>query len=65
MADPLDEAQDIETAEREHARANRQRYEGDSATECIECGEAIPEGRRRALPGIETCVYCAELDERL
>lgn len=63
MADPLDEAQGIEAAEREHALANRQRYEGESATECIECGEAIPEKRRKALPGIKTCVYCAELDE--
>jgi phage/conjugal plasmid C-4 type zinc finger TraR family protein len=27
-------------------------------THCIECGEEIPEGRRRALPGARTCVAC-------
>jgi phage/conjugal plasmid C-4 type zinc finger TraR family protein len=25
---------------------------------CVECGEEIPEGRRRALPGARTCVPC-------
>jgi len=27
-------------------------------THCVECGEEIPEGRRRALPGARTCVAC-------
>ena len=27
-------------------------------THCVECGEEIPEGRRRALPGARTCVTC-------
>ena len=27
-------------------------------THCVECGEEIPEGRRRALPGARTCVPC-------
>ena len=31
---------------------------GESATECDECGEAIPERRRDALPGVRTCVAC-------
>ena len=31
---------------------------GEGAAECIECGEAIPEARRRALPGARTCVHC-------
>tara|TARA_R110002033_G_scaffold64766_4_gene115678 strand:+ start:7016 stop:7189 length:174 start_codon:yes stop_codon:yes gene_type:complete len=38
---------------------NRVRYVGVSATECVECGEEIPEARRVALPGIKTCVDCA------
>lgn len=38
---------------------------GESADECDECGEAIPEGRRRALPGVRTCVKCqSERDSR-
>ena len=31
---------------------------GDSAAECEECGEPIPEARRHALPGVRTCVTC-------
>ena len=38
------------------ARASMAAREG--ATHCDECGEPIPEGRRRALPGARTCVPC-------
>lgn len=31
---------------------------GEGASHCVECGEAIPEARRRALPGARTCVDC-------
>lgn len=31
---------------------------GESAEECDECGEPIPEGRRKAVPGVRTCVKC-------
>ncbi len=31
---------------------------GESAEECDECGEPIPEGRRKAIPGVRTCVAC-------
>ena len=31
---------------------------GDSEPFCSECGEAIPERRQRALPGVKTCVTC-------
>lgn len=31
---------------------------GESATHCDECGDAIPQGRRRAVPGVRTCVAC-------
>lgn len=38
---------------------------GSGATHCEECGDPIPEGRRRALPGVRTCVPCqAEIDGR-
>jgi hypothetical protein len=26
---------------------------------CIKCGEIIPEGRLKALPGTKTCVNCS------
>ena len=31
---------------------------GESAEHCAECGEDIPEGRRRAVPGVKTCIAC-------
>lgn len=35
---------------------------GESAEFCMDdnCGEPIPEGRRKALPGIQYCVHCAD-----
>ncbi|MFD2265053.1 DksA/TraR family C4-type zinc finger protein [Lacibacterium aquatile] len=36
---------------------------GEAALYCEECGEDIPEARRKALPGVQTCVACqAKLD---
>lgn len=31
---------------------------GEGAKHCEDCCEKIPEGRRRALPGVRTCVQC-------
>ena len=31
---------------------------GQGTEDCIECGDPIPEARRRALPGVTTCVPC-------
>jgi phage/conjugal plasmid C-4 type zinc finger TraR family protein len=31
---------------------------GESQTHCTECSEPIPEGRRRAVPGVRTCIEC-------
>lgn len=31
---------------------------GPSAVECDECGDDIPEARRRAVPGVRRCVIC-------
>lgn len=36
----------------------------DSATHCRVCGDAIPDGRRAAYPGIQTCVDCQSELER-
>lgn len=46
-------------------RARARLPAGEGAIHCIECGEEIPEGRRRALPGVRTCVPCqSALDGR-
>ena len=39
--------------------ATRKTPQGDSRTECAECGEPIPEARRDALPGVKICIDCA------
>ena len=38
--------------------------DGESLTHCEECGAAIPEARRKAMPGVRNCVKCqAELEK--
>ncbi len=56
------EASVAEELERMRAKA---RPSGESLTECAECGEAIPEARRKALPGVKLCIDCqSERDGR-
>lgn len=31
---------------------------GEGTEDCVECGDLIPEARRRAMPGVTTCVPC-------
>lgn len=40
------------------AAARARMARGPSAEFCDECGEAIPERRREAVPGVRTCVAC-------
>lgn len=45
-------------------RARSRMPEGESFTHCEECGEIIPEARRKALPGVRFCIECqSELDK--
>lgn len=44
--------------------AARQVVTGASAMFCIDCDRPIPESRRAALPGVDTCVTCKELQEQ-
>ncbi len=32
--------------------------DGESLTHCEECDDAIPEARRKAIPGVRYCVKC-------
>lgn len=36
---------------------------GESAKECAECGDEIPEKRRQAMPGCRLCVDCQQARE--
>lgn len=60
MSDICDDDDILIEQRREHALAQIPRYTGISATECEECGEEIPEGRRNAVKGVKLCVGCAE-----
>ncbi|MEC7763852.1 MAG: DksA/TraR family C4-type zinc finger protein [Pseudomonadota bacterium] len=45
--------------ELERMRARRAPV-GESLAECAECGEPIPEARRKALPGVKICIECQQ-----
>ncbi len=68
MSDDIDRAQAREEEMRGDALAEFGRHhpalQGESATECARCGEPIPEARRLALPGVQTCIECQEDLER-
>lgn len=68
MTDVFDRAQEREAEMRDDALAEQARRSHihdtrPSATVC-ECGNAIPEGRRRAIPGVQFCVECQTDIER-
>jgi phage/conjugal plasmid C-4 type zinc finger TraR family protein len=49
----------IDDTVKDAVAAARQRLpKGASATHCNECGAPIPVGRRKAVPGVRTCVAC-------
>lgn len=71
MSDLLDAAADLEQASRDDALATVRRrvQHGDwhvlSAVDCEICGEPIAPARREAVPGVTTCIECAERAERV
>jgi phage/conjugal plasmid C-4 type zinc finger TraR family protein len=52
----LDQIEDTVTDGVSTARARLP--SGPGTDECVECGDEIPEPRRKALPGATTCVHC-------
>ena len=63
MADEIDRANDYEDARRESLLNSRIRYEGESAEECIACGEKIAPARRLAVLGCVRCTACEDVME--
>lgn len=46
-------------------RARARLTTGEGPIHCVECDDEIPEARRRALPGVRTCIVCqSERDSR-
>lgn len=65
MPDEIDLAQEINDRILGDAIAAQQRAmpRGENATHCEDCGEPIPEGRRKASPGCRRCIDCQTLHE--
>ena len=71
MTDPIDRGCEREDELRADAIAEQRRRAGlegktvaDSARKCSACKEPIPEARRQAVPGVQTCIECQTLIER-
>ncbi|MFC3190784.1 TraR/DksA family transcriptional regulator [Pseudocitrobacter faecalis] len=64
MADIIDSAAEIEELQRNFALSKHRRT-GNlvSAEYCEACGEDIPEPRRAAVPGCQTCAECQSVIE--
>lgn len=45
-------------------RARSQLPKGDSLHNCEECAAAIPQARRKALPGVRLCVSCQAAEDQ-
>lgn len=64
MTDFFDRAQQLEQQQREDALAAlKPRAVGPGLSHCKDCGTAIPEKRRKAVPGCVRCMPCQSLVE--
>ena len=52
------------TIEDEVKRARSRLPRGEGLRDCEECGAAIPEARRRAVPGVRLCVACQQVHDK-
>ena len=46
-------------------KAKKQIHSGKTLIYCEDCGEEIPEARRRAVPGVKKCVKCQEKMDKI
>lgn len=69
--DQFDQASELEQIARDYAITTQQRKfselktapGAETALDCLEYGNEIPEPRRQALPGIMRCIECQQLEE--
>jgi phage/conjugal plasmid C-4 type zinc finger TraR family protein len=45
-------------------RARARMPTGEGETHCLECGDEIPEARRRVISGVRTCISCQTARDR-
>jgi phage/conjugal plasmid C-4 type zinc finger TraR family protein len=53
-----------DTVADEVMRARARMLSGEGQTHCVECGDEIPQARRRALSGVRTCIMCQSARDR-
>lgn len=46
------------------SRAQSRLPQGPGLTHCAECGAAIPQARKQAIPGVRLCVSCQDVHDR-
>lgn len=64
MTDIIDRAMEIAARDIDaRIEARVKPRTGEGSPDCIECGEAIPEARRKAVQGCDLCIDCARLNE--
>jgi phage/conjugal plasmid C-4 type zinc finger TraR family protein len=67
MVDEADISSELEEIARRNsldAALMRKKTAAESLTECEDCGEPIPEARRRAVGGCRRCIDCARKAEK-
>ncbi|WP_043991542.1 TraR/DksA C4-type zinc finger protein [Vibrio sp. AND4] len=69
MSDVIDRASGLEAQFTKVALANhlaraKQNEQRESAQECGECGDPIPQERRQKVPGCQYCTRCQSSRER-
>lgn len=55
----------IEAQRRRTSAADTTRWDELSKKWCAGCGQRIPDGRRKAVPGVQLCIECQEDADRL
>ncbi len=64
LTDLLDIASELEESERAYGAAMvRAALQAQGADECRDCGDIIPDDRRKAAPWAVRCIYCQEVLE--
>lgn len=52
----INEAQQLEMLLADQAIANQQQLARHEVLNCIVCNKRIPQARRKAIPGVQTCI---------
>lgn len=65
--DQFDQASELEQIARDKAIAYQRQKDKSNVTaqHCFECGNPIPESRRKAVKGVKYCIDCQIVNEKI